>query len=269
MDPLDRFSAALATEHDGEVAAPGVTRSRILERLIKRRAPRSGLRTLWAIPFVLLGAGTALAASGRMPLLLSPLTHWFVGEAALIQRRDAPMRKPAGTIASVPPASDTAPAPAEPPIEPAALPADVDLLAPEGVARASQDAAEPAEPGRRQLAVRSETTISVPDRATPLAENEPPPAQVASEPGLALYTAAQRAHFRAKDCGTAVRLYESYLESAPSGAFATEARYNRSLCLLRLGRTAEARPVLSAFARGAYGDYRKVEATRVLDATAE
>ena len=47
--------------------------------------------------------------------------------------------------------------------------------------------------------------------------------------------------------------------------FAPEARYNRALSLVRLGRTQEARSALEPFANGAYGGYRKDEAKALLD----
>ena len=43
-----------------------------------------------------------------------------------------------------------------------------------------------------------------------------------------------------------------------------EARYNRAIVLLRLGRHAEARAVLEAFARGDYGAFRRADARLLL-----
>jgi len=54
------------------------------------------------------------------------------------------------------------------------------------------------------------------------------------------------------------------LRSAPNGRFATEARYNRAICLLRLGRDGEARQALEPFASGKMG-YRQNEARQLLD----
>jgi TolA-binding protein len=82
----------------------------------------------------------------------------------------------------------------------------------------------------------------------------------------ALYRAAHQAHFVAQDWGTALSAWDRYLESAPRGAFAAEARYNRALCLVRLGRAGEAQAALEPFARGAFGEYRRAEATRLLEA---
>jgi hypothetical protein len=68
-----------------------------------------------------------------------------------------------------------------------------------------------------------------------------------------LYRLAHEAHFDAHD-----------LRSAPNGRFATEARYNRAICLLRLGRDGEARQALEPFASGKMG-YRQNEARQLLE----
>jgi len=53
------------------------------------------------------------------------------------------------------------------------------------------------------------------------------------------------------------------LGAAPRGRFANEARYNRAICLVRLGRHAEAQRDLEPFASGAMG-YRQNEARQLL-----
>jgi hypothetical protein len=56
------------------------------------------------------------------------------------------------------------------------------------------------------------------------------------------------------------------LAAYPSGCFAPEARYNRALVLVRLGRRAEAREALRPFAAGELGGYRQREAKELIDA---
>jgi hypothetical protein len=63
-----------------------------------------------------------------------------------------------------------------------------------------------------------------------------------------------------------LRGWDAYLSAAPRGRFAPEARYNRALTLIRLGRRDEAREALRPFAEGAHGDYRRDEAARLIDA---
>jgi hypothetical protein len=89
-------------------------------------------------------------------------------------------------------------------------------------------------------------------------------AEAAAE--LALYREAHRAHFDRHDCRAAVVGWERYLAEAPRGRFTLEARYNRALCLVRIGRHREAAAALTPFAEGAFGDYRRADARALLDA---
>ncbi|HEX6240825.1 MAG TPA: hypothetical protein VFZ61_08025 [Polyangiales bacterium] len=83
---------------------------------------------------------------------------------------------------------------------------------------------------------------------------------------LALYKTAHELHFGAKRYDEALNAWEKYL-ALPSPTFALEARYNRALCLLRLGHYEEARAALRPFAEGrVLGSYRRAEAQRLLEA---
>ena len=84
---------------------------------------------------------------------------------------------------------------------------------------------------------------------------------------LAAYDRAHRAHFEQANPEQALRLWDDYLREFPGTRWVPEARYNRALCLLRLGRTEQARQELVPFAKGAYGGYRQREAQNLLDAT--
>ena len=79
-----------------------------------------------------------------------------------------------------------------------------------------------------------------------------------------LYRLAHEAHFASHDYARALSAWDAYLKAAPRGRLATEARYNRAICLLRLGRDAEARQALEPFADGKLG-YRQNEARELLD----
>jgi hypothetical protein len=96
----------------------------------------------------------------------------------------------------------------------------------------------------------------------------PPPAS-ASPPeratSLQLYQSAHELHFRKRDFGAALAAWEAYLIRAATGPLALEARYNRAVCLTRLGRSTEARSALLPFARGDYGGYRQAEANALLN----
>jgi TolA-binding protein len=80
------------------------------------------------------------------------------------------------------------------------------------------------------------------------------------------YEAAHRVHFTERDPTKALAAWDAYLSTYPDGRFALEARYNRALALVRLGRTEEARAALGPFADGRYGAYRRVEARDLIDA---
>jgi TolA-binding protein len=99
----------------------------------------------------------------------------------------------------------------------------------------------------------------------------PEPLPVAPEPAhdrdLELYRHAHEKHFRARDFAAALRAWDLYLQAFPSGTFAVEARYNRAICLVRLGQKAEARRALLPFSKGEVArGYRQAEATELLKA---
>lgn len=82
----------------------------------------------------------------------------------------------------------------------------------------------------------------------------------------AAYRAAHALHFDEHDPARAIDAWDAYLRAYPSGRFALEARYNRALCLVRLGRTGEAREALAPFVAGTHGGYRQQEATQLVEA---
>jgi hypothetical protein len=83
----------------------------------------------------------------------------------------------------------------------------------------------------------------------------------------ALYRAAHELHFHGDDVPAALAAWDAYLAASPHGAFAIEARYNRALCLVKLGRLDEARTALAPFAAGevAPAGYRRDEAARLIE----
>jgi TolA-binding protein len=96
----------------------------------------------------------------------------------------------------------------------------------------------------------------------------PAPAELSdvSDRAHELYRVAHRSHFVEHDFVSALRAWDAYLKDAPNGRFALEARYNRALCLVRLGRSAEAREALAPFANAKVGSYRQAEASALIDA---
>ena len=86
-----------------------------------------------------------------------------------------------------------------------------------------------------------------------------------TERELSLYETAHQAHFVEKNYDKAFTAWDNYLTNVRNGRFAVEARYNRAICLLRLGHFAEARKALEPFAAGRYGNYRKSEANLLIE----
>jgi hypothetical protein len=86
--------------------------------------------------------------------------------------------------------------------------------------------------------------VAVP--AAPIAR--PMPATPAAPPIELLYRRAHALHFHGGDVAAALAAWDAYLAAEPAGRFAVEARYNRALCLIRLGRPADARAALIPFA---------------------
>ena len=121
-----------------------------------------------------------------------------------------------------------------------------------------------------ERATRGAADLSPGGRGAP--EGEPRRSSGAEEGGengeARAYGRAHAAHFLADDPPHALALWDAYLRAYPAGTFVPEARFNRALCLLRLGRRDTARQALQSFAAGAYGGYRQRDAETLLDWTA-
>jgi TolA-binding protein len=79
------------------------------------------------------------------------------------------------------------------------------------------------------------------------------------------YGLAHRAHFVDDAPGRALTAWNEYLVAYPGGVFAPEARYNRALCLVRLGQLHEAARALRPFLRTGPDGYRRTEAGLLSD----
>jgi len=112
---------------------------------------------------------------------------------------------------------------------------------------------------------------AVVEAPAPVAPVEPAPAPVAPRAAPAprieaLYRRAHELHFHGTDHAAAIAAWEAYLAAEPMGRFVAEARYNRALLLIRVGRYVEARAALAPYARGEIaGGYRRGEATQLLE----
>lgn len=90
------------------------------------------------------------------------------------------------------------------------------------------------------------------------------PAPGPSDAEADAYGRAHRAHFDEGAPERALADWEDYLRRYPRGAFEPEARFNRAICLVRLGRHAEAERAVRSFADGRFGNYRRAEAEQLL-----
>ncbi|MBI5538021.1 MAG: hypothetical protein HY898_35195 [Deltaproteobacteria bacterium] len=113
---------------------------------------------------------------------------------------------------------------------------------------------------------------AAPEPSVPVVSSPSAPAPSASvhedagDADHAAYLVAHRTHFGGGDPAASLQAWDGYLRAFPSGRFSLEARYNRALCLVKLGRNAEASQALEPFARGAYGTYRQAEAKALREA---
>ncbi len=263
-DPLDRAARALRELHDGASPEAASTRSRILGVTALRRRRRRVFAAVWMPLAAVLVVSTAWAAvTGRIPRLVALLRGApaattmttrgtrAAGETPEARSPDAipstPTALPTETLGPAP--SPSASANALPAASPIAMPA------------ASAIASTPA-PSIARTAVSVPTVSTATTASTTTASSGRAPRELEES----LYSAAHQAHFVARDPAAALRAWDEYLAAYPDGRFALEARYNRALALVRLGRTGEARAALAPFADGRNGGYRQTEARALLDA---
>ena len=224
----DRFAeAARAFATETDVgAAPPGTRGRILRRV--RLANHRRAR----IPSIAFGAAIALCGSAALATVGRPLVLQIWRAAIELE-----------------PATPPPPMAAKPPPPPAAALAPSPAIVPKrgaGVAPPRHGAPAP--------------------RLLPRSRPTPPSRPLAGPDALGLFRRAHRLHFHQRDAAAALGAWDAYLRAAPFGPLALEARYNRALCLVRLGRTGEALTALVPFAEGTLPFYRSAEARALVAA---
>jgi hypothetical protein len=278
-DVLREAARALREEADASTDGREETRARVMQSLAAMRARRHRMiRVLVPLAAVFVGSVAWASATHRMP------EAWYKVTAGLgLGAAEAPAEPPAELPAppvvptSLRSADEPSVEPAIVPVQPSAPPAEAPVpRAPAAQASLPQApppsmeriaarpivAAPAAEPAPAQREAASPAPAAAAPAIEPAAE---PPAKAEPDPD-ALYRAAHQAHFVAHDASAALAGWNAYLAAAPRGRFALEAHYNRALCLVRLGRTDEARRALEPFATGAAGGYRQAEARTLLDA---
>jgi type IV secretory pathway VirB10-like protein len=259
-DILSESSRALREITAEEEAGHRFTRARVMASLHQGKVRR---RTRLA--FVLPLAASFVAASA-WGVSSGKAQSFFrsVGESIGILPGPPPAEEP--DVKSRKGSRAVTPAPAKPVEEKASE------IAPPEEAPVEEKASEEkaSEEKASDVAPVEPAPLVAPEKASPRASSSavtsPAPVTSAPDPELELYRAAHRAHFQDQDTLRALGAWNAYLEQNPNGRFALEARYNRALCLVRLGRKDEARAALSPFANGSFGGYREREARELIEA---
>lgn len=268
-DLLARAARALREESEAAEAGERFTRARVMAGL-QQNAGRRRLRLAFALP--LAACFAAATAFGTMKGRSAAIWHEVTEALGFSHPEEAPKAsaKPPKRLPAAANPIDSAP-----PSEPAAAieaPQPVKEAEPQGDAPSRAVPSEPSAPSGA-LAPRPErsappTSTPTPTRVEAAPEKAEPaaPAPELNDPAHELYRVAHQSHFVDHDFAAALRAWDAYLAAAPSGRFAPEARYNRALCLVRLGRKDDAERALRPFADGAYGSYRRDEAKALIEA---
>jgi hypothetical protein len=275
-DRLDRAFRALRETEDGHNPRAEETLARIL-RDVDRAPHRRSLPAprVWLLAAAVLAVSTAAAArSGQLGRVLRAFA-WTGGDSApAISTTHA-----GGSAAPLSPSTSLAPGlpavPAIAPIEPAPLaspspaPSPATLEAPNLVqgprapVRPKRDLVAPVVAPVVAAAATRRGTASPSSSSAPRPESAPS-SSAAPSPDDEAFARAHALHFHGADPAAALSAWNEYLRTFPAGRFAPEARYNRAIDLLKLGRIAEARDALQPFADGALGAYRRDEARAIL-----
>jgi hypothetical protein len=266
-DVLKRASEALrdATEPSADEVAR--LRARVLSRgkvtPLRKNERKKSLR--WVLPLAAAFiAGSALAATpGAFDGMLGAVERYL--DIELFGRAHQAAHKPAARPSSEPAKSSALPpsplASVTP--EPDAVPVNAPVPVPVPDSRSPS----PARAAQRPVHPSSAGEAPMPPTAVAATEASAEKVETGPSRDLELYNKAHALHFRERRYNEALFAWEEYLGLTPTPTFALEARYNRALCLLRLGHYEEARAALVPFAEGRFlNGYRRDEATRFIQA---
>jgi hypothetical protein len=253
-DFLEQATRELRETGEAPPSEVDAVRARILGTM--RKSERRPARTmLWVLPIAaVLAASTALATSGTS---LRQVWHQLLGRAHVETTPPTPVE-----VRAVPRAPESrGPEPIQAPEQPAPVAAPVEPATP----------ARPVAPEAPKVSPRAAArpSASRPEYEAPPAPsiNTPEPEADRDAGTLSLYKRAHKLHFQDQNWARALDAWNDYLREEPNGSLSVEARYNRALALVRLGRRDEARAALTPFARGEVaGGYRAAEAKSLLTA---
>ncbi len=247
---LERAIAALKARYDGESPRAEQTEAAVL-RVVQRRADprRRRARAIAWVPLAAILLGTsAWAAQSIAPRLRGFFALAFGGSTS------EPSAVPGPTAARSPKRS----------LPPRAVAPDTSAASVgQGGAQDSPDSPDGGESEAKSLPGGPQGNTGFVSRKAGSGPQSVRPR--AKESAQELYDEAHRLHFVERRPAAALAAWDRYLSLYPASELVLEARYNRSMALVRLGRGEEARASLAPFARGEYGTYRQREAQRLLE----
>lgn len=248
-DPLSGLIAAYRDEHHGDELDASAVRQRVLVALRQRAARRR-----WPVGS---GIAVAIAFAGSASLAATNVRHWapvravlgWLGQSSGEVLSDAPVK-------ALHPVRRASLQPAERrPISEVLPPAPADSGSEAGALRLEDSpvrdprASSSLGPGR--LAPRDRATVGV---------------ELQPDTELGTYRTALRLHFGGGDPARALAAWDEYLQRFPRGSLVDEARFNRAVCLVKLGRRGEAESVLEQLAGGAAEAHQRAQAGALLGA---
>jgi hypothetical protein len=236
FDELELAIAALRAHRQGDSVAASVSEAKILERVRKHHQRLKKWR--WALPLAAVFVASTVWAAGQAAVRAS--VRAMVYQA--LHGDSPPAPKATAKLHPV----VTAPTPSKsvsvPPVP--ELPSEEPPL-PNSLTQASSTQTSLTLSAPRQVGSNATTTAG-------------------AESPLALYRVAHSLHFEHRNSEVALIAWDRYLAVDAHGPLVLEARFNRAVCLVSLGRDAEARLALAPFANGEYGSYRRDEARSIL-----
>ncbi len=251
---LDVAASMLRAESSGERRADA-TLARIHERVAERATRETENRVLATLGAKRTRARWASAAAAILALMIGAPTTWALASGALQrwleERGESPPRSQPRAVAAQP----------VPRAEPIAAPRRHETPLVEAPQLRMDDAQPEVDEAQSEVEVVSPRRR--PRRARP-AELDLEPSAEARE--RVLFQAAHRQHFGSASHDQTLAAWDTYLAAHPSGRYVPEARYNRAITLIRLGRRTEGRRALASFADAPEGSYRRHEARALIQA---
>ena len=235
QDRLDLLVAAYREEHHSDALNRRGIKRRLLLSLSHRRKLR--LRSFqWgiAVGVALVGSASLAAASAGPEAVLSSVVTWFHQRAP-----DVPIQAADMPIAARTPRWKGSTQPHQRPLP---------------------------EPERLRIAQLEDLPLLKDDHEEEPAANG---GDLHLDVEIALYRIAHRLHYGAGDPRRALSAWDAYLEAFPAGSLAYEARFNRALCLIKIGRVEQAERALEQLVRGRSGSRQHAQAKALLAAIRE